>query len=171
MSVIKAVHRATRAIAIAAALLAAGAPAYAQQKPSSAAIATAKQIIDIKGAAGLFNPLISGVIEQVKSLYVQQNPSLVKEINEVAATLRAEFAPRRAEVIDEVARLYATHFTEQELKDLLAFYSSPLGKKMITEEPRAIEQSMAFAQNWANKLSDEVIAKMRAEMKKKGHDI
>ena len=30
---------------------------------------------------------------------------------------------------------------------------------------------MSFAQTWANKLSDEVIAKMRAEMKKKGHDL
>jgi hypothetical protein len=30
---------------------------------------------------------------------------------------------------------------------------------------------MAFAQTWANKLSDEVIAKMRDEMKKKGHQL
>ena len=29
--------------------------------------------------------------------------------------------------------------------------------------------SMRFAQDWANKLSDEVIAKMRDEMKKRGH--
>ena len=30
---------------------------------------------------------------------------------------------------------------------------------------------MKFAQNWANKLSDEVIAKMREEMKKRGHNL
>jgi hypothetical protein len=28
---------------------------------------------------------------------------------------------------------------------------------------------MKFAQDWANKLSDEVVAKMREELKKRGH--
>ena len=52
---------------------------------------------------------------------------------------------------------------------MLAFYKSPLGKKMLDEQPKVVDASMTFAQNWANKLSDEVIAKMRAEMKKRGH--
>ena len=30
---------------------------------------------------------------------------------------------------------------------------------------------MSDAQDWANKLSEEVVGKMRAEMKKKGHDL
>jgi hypothetical protein len=30
---------------------------------------------------------------------------------------------------------------------------------------------MKNAQNWANKLSEEIMGKMRAEMKKRGHDI
>ena len=30
---------------------------------------------------------------------------------------------------------------------------------------------MGDTQAWANKLSDEIISKMRAEMKKKGHNI
>ena len=62
-----------------------------------------------------------------------------------------------------------THFTEQELKDLLAFYKSPVGKKLIAEQPTIVDASLKFAQDWANKLSDEVIAKMRDELKKKGH--
>jgi hypothetical protein len=30
---------------------------------------------------------------------------------------------------------------------------------------------MAYANNWAIELSEEVLAKMRAEMRKKGHDL
>ena len=40
---------------------------------------------------------------------------------------------------------------------------------MLTEQPKVVEASMKFAQAWANKLSDEVIGKMRDELKKKGH--
>ena len=96
---------------------------------------------------------------------------LGKDLNEVAAKLRADYAPRSAEIVNDVAKLYATRFTEQELKDALAFYKSPLGRKLLTEEPSILDQSMRNAQTWANRLSEEVIGKMRTEMKKRGHEI
>ena len=50
--------------------------------------------------------------------------------------MRKDLQPRFGELTNEIARLYATHFTEQELKDILAFYTSPAGKKMLSEQPR-----------------------------------
>ena len=97
------------------------------QQPSPTAIATAKELITVKGATALWEPLVPGVIEQAKSVFIQANPTLIKELNEVAVKLRAEYAPRSAEVVNDVAKLYASRFTEQELKDTLAFYKSPLG--------------------------------------------
>ena len=141
------------------------------QQPSPAAIATAKELIEIKGALNIFEALVPGVIEQTKNLFLQTNPNLSKDLNEVAAQLRAELAPRRAELTEQVALLYAQRFTEQELKSTLLFYKSPLGKKLAAEEPGFVDQSLRFAQDWANKLSDEVVGKMRVEMKKKGHDL
>jgi uncharacterized protein len=148
-----------------------GGAADAQQQPSASAIATAKEVITVKGAAALYDPLVPGVIEQAKSVFLQANPTLGKDLNEVALKMRAEYAPRGAEVLNDVAKLYASRFTEQELKDALAFYKSPLGRKLLTEEPNILDQSMRNAQTWAERLSQEVIAKMRAEMKKRGHEI
>jgi uncharacterized protein len=141
------------------------------QQPSPAAIATAKELIEIKGALNIFEALVPGVIEQTKNLFLQTSPNLSKDLNEVAAQLRAELAPRRAELTEQVALLYAQRFTEQELKSTLLFYKSPLGKKLAAEEPGFVDQSLRFAQDWANKLSEEVVGKMRMEMKKKGHDL
>jgi uncharacterized protein len=157
-----------------AALLAAavfGGSAIAQSQPSAEAVETARQIISLKGGENIFNTLIPGVIEQSKYMFEQQNPNLGNALREVATKLRNELAPRQAELNSEVAKVYASRFTEKEIKDLLAFYQSPLGRKLITEEPRALDQSMTYAQDWARKLSDEVVVKMRAEMKKLGHDI
>ena len=141
------------------------------QQPSPTAIATAKELITVKGAVALYQPIVPGVIEQAKNVLLQTNPMLGKDLNEVAAKLRAEYASRSAEVVNDVAKLYASRFTEQELKDALAFYKSPLGRKLLVEEPKILDQSMNDAQTWANRLSEEVISKMRAEMKKRGHDI
>jgi hypothetical protein len=141
------------------------------QQPSATAMATAKELITVKGVNKLYEPLVTGIVEKAKGMFLQTNPMLGKDLNEVAAKLRADFAPRGAEVLTETARLYATRFSEQELKDTLAFYKSPLGRKLLVEEPAIADESMRSAGSWADKLSEEVIGKMRAEMRKRGHDI
>ena len=171
MSAFQAIQRVGR-LALVAVMLAVFIPAaHAQQpqQPSAASMALAKQLIATTGTNAVFNPLIAGVVEQAKLLFLQQDPGLAKDLNEVAAKLRTDLQPRFSELNDEVARLYATNFSEQELKDILAFYQSPAGKKLLVTQPKVIDSSMAFAQTWANKLSDEVIANIRDEMKKKGH--
>ena len=170
MRFFEATHRAACLATIAIAMAVAIPAAHAQpQKPSAAAMATANELITVTGATQLFNPLIAGVVEQAKLLFLQQDPGLSKDVNEVAAKLRTDLQPRFSELSGEVARLYATNFTEQDLKAILAFYKSPAGQKLLAEQPKVVDGSMKFAQNWANKLSDEVIAKMRDELKKKGH--
>ncbi len=157
-----------------AALLAAvvfGGSAIAQPQPSAEAVDTARQIVALKGGETIFNTLIPGVIEQSKYMFEQQNPNLGNALRDVATKLRNELTPRQSELTSEVAKVYASRFTEKEIKDLLAFYQSPLGRKLVAEEPKALDQSMTYAQDWARRLSDEVVVKMRAEMKKLGHDI
>ncbi len=168
MCIIQATKRTSRLAAVAVALVAFGPVAHSQQT-SVAAIATAKELIAATQATTLFNPLIAGVVEQAKLLFLQQNPGLAKDLNEIAEKMRTDLAPRFSELSDEMAKLYATHFTDQELKAILVFYQSPVGKKLLAEQPTVVDASMRYAQDWANKLSDQVIAKMRDELKKRGH--
>jgi hypothetical protein len=144
-------------------------PSANAQQATPAAIQTAKEIVNVTGAMALFNPLIPGVVEQAKNLFLQQDPGLAKDLNEITAKMRADLAPRFGELTSEVAKLYANHFTEAELKELLAFYKTPVGTKLITEQPKVGEEGLKFAQTWANNLSEEIIVKMRDELKKRGH--
>lgn len=170
MSFVEAVRGAARAWAVIAALIAGASVAFAQQ-PSPVALATAKEIMKTSGAMTLFNPLIPGVVEQAKNLYLQQNPGLSKDLNEIAAKLRADLMPRMEELTNEMAKLYATHFTEQELKDILAFYKTPTGTKLLNEQPKIADEGLKYAQDWANALSDRVMSLMRDELKKRGHNL
>ena len=160
-----------RALLFALALTVFAGPARAQPQPSANAIAIAKEIITIKGSADFFYRVGSDVIEQVKLTFLQINPMIGKDLNEVAARLRTEYAARSAQLLNEIAKLYASRFTEQELKDALAFYKTPLGRKLIAQEPQVMQESMEFGKNWADKFGDEVLPRFRAEMKKRGHDL
>ncbi len=138
------------------------------QTPSAGALATAKELVALKGGGAMFDPLIPGVIESAKNQLVPTNPQLSKPLNEVATQLHKDYAAKRAELLDIVAEAYAKRFTEAELKDIVAFYKTAAGKKMIAQEPAAIQESLSAAQQWANQFSDEVLQRFRTEMQKKG---
>jgi uncharacterized protein len=169
-------HLSIRRVLLAAlAAISIATPALAQGSsppPSPAAILIAKQIIDIKNMkATAFDPLVRGVIEKAKNEFMQTNFMWAKDLNAVAADLEKQYAPRANELVDAAARIYASHFTEDELKQILAWDQSPIGRKMMVEEPKAFDESLAHAGEWGQDFSDEVIARMRDEMKKRGHDL
>jgi hypothetical protein len=151
-------------------LLTAHSPSSAQQ-PSAASINLAKELLELRGSTAMFDNLIPGVVQSVRNVFLQTNPSLSKDLNDVATQLRNEYGARRAELQNEIARVYVGAFSDAELRDAITFFRSPAGKKLSTEEPRVIEQVMSNTQNWSEKLADEILGKFRAEMRKRGHTI
>jgi hypothetical protein len=164
----RAVGRPVWAGALCLSLLAASPSAFAADAGN---VATAKQILDITGGLKVFSPLVAGVVEQARLFYLQQNPAFAKDLNEIAAQMRNELEPRFSELSDAIAMQYADAFSEAEMKQILAFYQSPVGKKVIALQPKLTDQSMQFAQDWANKLSEQVTARMRDELVKRGHKL
>lgn len=146
-------------------------PAMAQQKASPAAIAAAKEILTMKNANAMYANAVPGMVERVKGSLIGQNLNYQKDLNEVALIVAQQLAGREKEIGEGMAQAYAAQFTEQELKDLVTFYKSPLGQKLISGEPRAIEQGMAFTNTWAQSFAEVVASVFRAEMKKRGKEI
>ena len=94
----------------------------AAAQPSAAAVALAREVVEAKGALNMFDSVVIGVIEYHKSVLLQSNPNLAEGPERSRNQASSEFAPRRANVHTEIARAYASRFTEQELKEILAFY-------------------------------------------------
>ena len=145
------------------------APVLAQTTP--AAVAAAREVVELKGGAQMFDPIIIGVVEQTKVALIQTNPQLSRDLDAVSAQLRSEYAPRRDELVAEAAKFYAQRFTEQELKEIVAFLRTPAGKKMVAQEPLALEDTFQYVQQWSQRIGEDVMNRFRAEMKKKGHNL
>jgi hypothetical protein len=148
------------------------APANAPLKPGSpAAIAAAKEILAMKNAAAMYANAVPNLVEQTKNVLMQSNLNYQKDLNEVAVIVAKNLAGREKEIGEGMAQVYANEFTEQELKDLVTFYKSPLGQKLLANEPRAIQFSMSYMNQWAQQFAEVINGQFRAEMKKRGKDI
>jgi hypothetical protein len=53
----------------------------------------------------------------------------------------------------------------------VTFYKSPLGQKLLANEPKAIQLSMSYMNQWAQSFAEIVNAQFRAEMRKRGKQI
>ena len=159
-------------------------PAEAQQKnapaapaatplkaASPAALAAAKEILAMKNAAAMYASAVPNIVEKTKNVLMQSNLNYQKDLNEVAVIVAKDLAGREKEIGDGMAQVYANEFSEQELKDLVTFYKSPLGQKLLASEPRAISFSMSFMNQWAQAFSETVNGAFRTEMKKRGKEI
>src|SRR5262249_51212630 len=147
-----------RILSAAVMLLASGAlfgSASAQQQASAAAQASARQILELKNAMSIYQGSVPGMIDRVKNQLIQNNITYQKDLNELAAQFKQDMQGRDAEIGNEMVRLYTVDFNEQELKDLLAFYKTPLGKKVLEQEPKTIQASLKYMQDWAEKFGDE----------------
>jgi hypothetical protein len=164
------------AAGLALGLVLAGVPAGAQQpappkQASPAALAAAREILTLKNVNSVYTYAVPNVIAQTKDVLLQNNLNYQKDLNEVAVIVAQQFAGREKEIGEGMAKIYASDFTEQELKDLLTFYKSPLGQKLLVQEPKSVQASMAYMHQWAQGFSEQVNAQFRAEMRKRGKEI
>src|SRR5262245_8648424 len=156
------------AASLATALALSGVPAMAQapkqgaapaapSKPiPPAALAAAREILTLKNATAMYANAIPGLVAQARNGLIQQNLNYQKDLDEVAVVVAKTLAGREKEIGDGMAQIYATEFTEQELKDLVVFYKTPLGAKLLASEPRAIQLSMTWMQQWAQAFQEKI---------------
>jgi hypothetical protein len=156
-----------------AAKQAAPAPAAAPGlKPASpAALAAAKEILNMKNAGAMYASAVPNIVDQTKNALLQSNLNYQKDLNEVAVIVAKNLAGKEKEIGDGMAQIYANEFTEQELKDLVTFYKTPLGQKLLATEPRAIQFSMSYMNQWGQVFAQTVNEQFRVEMKKRGKEI
>ncbi|HYI31151.1 MAG TPA: DUF2059 domain-containing protein [Bradyrhizobium sp.] len=172
------------ALSLALGLALSGVPAAAQQKQpapaastaplkqgSPGALAAAKEILTMKNASAMYASAVPNLVEQTKNVLLQNNLNYQKDLNEVAVIVAQKLAGREKEIGDGMANIYTNEFSEQELKDLVTFYKSPLGQKLLSAEPRAIQFSMSYMNGWAQNFSEVVNGEFRAEMRKRGKQI
>ncbi|KPF96717.1 hypothetical protein IP86_15615 [Rhodopseudomonas sp. AAP120] len=146
--------------------------AMAQAKPPTpAAIAAAKEILELKRANTIYANAVPNIVQRTMDTLMQTNLNYQKDLKEVAEVVAKNMAGREKEIGDGMAKIYAQDFTEQELKDLVTFYKTPLGQKLLNEEPKAIASSMQYMNQWAQTFAEEVNGQFRAEMRKRGKAI
>jgi hypothetical protein len=69
------------------------------------------------------------------------------------------------ELTQKMVPLYKKHFTHEDVKELISFYESPIGKKLVAKTPLLTQESMQFSQQWGMSL----MGKLNGWLSEKGY--
>jgi uncharacterized protein len=92
--------------------------------------------------------------------------SLAKDV------LEAEFKKAFTEpdgLMPELVTIYAKAFTREEIRGLIAFYETDLGKKLVQTLPVLVQQSAAAGQAWAEKNIPRITTTLQSRLKAEGY--
>ena len=100
--------------------------------------------------------------EYMINYYKQNNPQISSEYWDNASK-HVDYD----ELVQKLIPVYSKHFTEQEIVDLLKFYNTSTGKKMIEKTPTILEESMEIGRKWgielAQKIEEEISVSTKSE--------
>lgn len=65
--------------------------------------------------------------------------------------------------IEMLIPIYDKYYTEEDLEQLIAFYKSPIGKKMVAQQSDLMKESMQVGQVWGANLAAKILEKMKEE--------
>jgi hypothetical protein len=145
--------------------------APAAKPPTPEHLALARAVLDFTGAGKSFDAVVPKLLEDVRNVILRTRPTLQVDLDATIADLRPKLGNADEELINAIAKVYATKFTEAELKEIAAFYQSSAGQKLSSSMPEVLRESYGLAQDWSRKMSVDVMTRVREEMKKKGHEI
>lgn len=99
-------------------------------------------------------------MEQMIARFRQERPS-------VPADFWDRFLARvhTGELVDLIVPIYARHFTRAEIEELLAFYRTPLGQKLVAKQPAIIHESTMAGYEWGRRLGERAAAELESQGK------
>lgn len=116
----------------------------------------ARRVVQASGAEAI----ILKSIELTLPAQRAQNPTIPAEFwDRFLAKAQADVGL----LVDSLAPVYAGRFSKSELQQLLAFYESPVGRHVVTEQPAIAQESQQLGLRWGTRVGAAIAVELANE--------
>lgn len=137
--------------------------------PSPEAMKAAKQLTDLLGVPNQARVLLAQVRVQLIGATMRSGAKdQADAIAIVDKYLMPELTAHESELVAELVKPYATSFALSDLQDLIKFYSSPLGQRLINAMPAVTREGLRAGQQLTQKVFKAAIEKNKDALHARG---
>ena len=112
------------------------------------------QLLELTGSGKMGIQVMNQMMEHLKSSS-SDSKAKTEFLEEFKKEVKAE------DITNMIIPIYDKYYTESDIDQLIAFYNSPIGKKMISTMPQVMQESMVVGQAWGKQIIEKVQAKLK----------
>lgn len=139
---------------------------------TEAKVSDIKKLMQITGSANLAKQYAGAISQQMFVALKAARPDIPdRALGVMNKELLAFFSEKMSTpggLIDQIIPIYDKNFSDQEIRDVIAFYATPTGKKVIQVLPLVLKQSIEAGQHWGQAMSPQIQARIVAALDKEG---
>lgn len=141
------------------------------ETPSPEAMATARKLVVTLKIADQYRALLPQLLLKQRPVVAQDRPEIERDYDAMTAPGAEIYAPFFAAMIDQIAAVYATTFTLDELRQIEAFYAQPAGQKLLAQADALAQATAQIAQDASQKAADQLKQRLIEALRQKGHKL
>ena len=138
------------------------------QAPSPEAMDAARKLVVTMRIADQYRAALPQLLLKLRPVVAQDRPEIEHDYDAMTAPGSDIYAPFAAAMIDQIAALYATSFTVEELRQIEAFYLQPVGRKLLEKSDALAQASAQIGQDANQKAVDELKQRLTEALRQKG---
>lgn len=170
MTFLPTLRRLAAALILSGTALVAAAPAHAQQEISPEHLAKAREYVDMTDSAQLYERTLVEMGLRVMRLMIQEDPSLRDPLINALQTVYDGYLVNRDPLYNQFARIYAIRFSLEELEEIVSFYETPVGQKLLSQNAGINEDLQLALGVWSRNTGNEFLSRVRAELRNQGYN-
>lgn len=127
------------------------------------------ELMELTGASKLAVQMGSAIAQEMSILFRETHPNIPPRGSEIISEVVSSFVrDSRGELIEETVRIYAKYFTLQDIRGIIAFNRTPLGKKVTSAMPAIVNESMQAAVALHRRISPAIEAEVKKRLTEEG---
>jgi len=131
-----------------------------------------ERLLAITEAAAITQQMSQLMTAQLKDVVRASNPNIPQQVlDALPEAIDDVLEENIPSLMSQMADIYDQHFTHEDIRALIGFYSSAVGRKLVEAQPAIAQQSAAAGQAWGMSLGPQIEQRIRQRLQDEGYSL
>jgi len=133
------------------------------------------KLMEMTGVGNVASQIGNTMAQRMFDLLIKASrrdvPQRAVEIIKAEMTIVIEEETKSGRFLDYIVPVYDKYYSHEEIRALIDFYNTDLGRKIINVTPHIAEESMMAGRKWGESMGQVFVERLKRKFKEEGIDL
>lgn len=131
-----------------------------------------RELIEITGAVNIGKQLSQAMIAEMTMMWKQSESDVPQKAFDILEeVVNSTIEEEMGSFVESCYPIYHKYLTLAEIRKMVEFYKTPVGKKVVETMPKMMQESMQASQQWVERIGNKVLHRLMVRLREEGIEI